>query len=128
MLTHLVLFHAYRLENHVHWKFIFTFLCSCFLRVLLINLYFAHFFQLLPTTNNLCTIISFQEFLSNTKSHLVSSNYFNLIIIICLQLYGFMYSYPILIIFQQINVTHRSYLISTTTLVWFGLVWFGFFV
>ena len=65
MSTCLRLFYAYKLGNHVHCTFIFTFLYSCFFRV---------FF---------CTVI-YKVLLSNTNNYMVSSNYSNLIIAICL--------------------------------------------
>ena len=37
----------------------------------------------------ICNIVWFQVFLSNANNYMVSSNYFYLVIVICLQLSGF---------------------------------------
>ena len=38
----------------------------------------------IPQTNNFHTVVWFQVFLSNTNDYMVSSNYFYLMIVICL--------------------------------------------
>ena len=90
--TSLGLFYVQISRHRVHCIFIFTFLCSCFL-----DLFFVFWgvgggctiiwYQVfLSNTDNLNTVVWFPEILSASDNHLVSSNYFYLMIVICLYL------------------------------------------
>ena len=76
------LFHAEWLENYVHCTFIFTCFMLLFLKIFWHTVIRYQLF--LCNTDNLYIAAWFQVFLSNSNNYMVSSNYFYLIIIICL--------------------------------------------
>ena len=99
------LFHAERLGNCVHFKFIYTFLWNYLWR------FFAHSYERSSIS------ISFKKFahnwmpsnISNTNNYMVSSNYFHLIIVISLQtqLYSFKYDLHTVIWYQLLSNTNN---------------------
>ena len=81
------LFHVWWWGKCVYITFIFIFFVLLFLKRVFFFLHTGILYQVfISNTNNLHTDIWFQVFLSNTYNYLVSSNYFNLIIIICLHI------------------------------------------
>ena len=70
-----------RLRNWVHYMFIFTFLCSFLRDFFCTQLYHIKYSYLIKLN---FIVIWFEVFLSNTNNHKVSSNYFYLMIVICL--------------------------------------------